>query len=533
MRFYTESFNLLSHGTGHVIALTSLPDRSCGYDPVPPTTEQTIADQITGNARMLTVTAAAPLILATLAILVARQSAMRAGALGLAVSILIAATVSTFNLHSDAIAYAVIDGLLTTATFAYVLLGGVTLYWVLRAGGALERLGKAAVGAIPDPAQRVLVLVLGVSVFFESATGFGVGIIVTVPLLIALGYPAARAALIALLGQCAVPWGALAIGTIFGAELAGLPADETAMTTVWLTLPFILLCAFATLRFAGESLTSFPNMLSAVAYSALLAVTLWASSAWISVELAGCIAGLAVTIIGLALARIRTKARTGENGLLSAALPLLVLIGTLCLTRLVPAVGAMTEPLLRIDAPAYDFSVSLIHHPGFWMLLAALSGVFCLHIPAREIRSLVPQALKQWGIASLSVAGFICFGHVMLHAGMTDRLAETVAVGTGAAYLYAVPAVGGLGGFLASNTGSNALFMTFQSTVAERLALDPVVVAAAQNAAGASITIASPGRIVLAASVSGLAGQENRLMRPALVIGIIGLLLMLPVLATR
>ena len=89
---------------------------------------------------MLTVTAAAPLILATLAILVARQSAMRAGGLGLVLSIIIAATVSDFSLQSDGIADAVIDGLLTTATVAYVLLGGVTLYWVLRAGGALERL---------------------------------------------------------------------------------------------------------------------------------------------------------------------------------------------------------------------------------------------------------------------------------------------------------------------------------------------------------------------------------------------------------
>lgn len=481
---------------------------------------------------MLTVTAAAPLILATLAILVARQSAMRAGGLGLAVSILIAATVSEFSLKSDGIAAAIIDGLLTTATVAYVLLGGVTLYWVLRAGGALERLGKAAADAIPNPAQRVLVLVLGVSVFFESATGFGVGIIVTVPLLIALGYTPARAALIALLGQCAVPWGALAIGTVLGADLSGLPADETAMTAVWLTQPFILLCAFATLRFAGESLTSISNILSAIAYSALLAATLWASSAWISVELGGCIAGLAVTIVGLVLARIRSKARTDGNGLLAAAIPLFVLMGTLCLTRLVPAVGAMTEPLLRIDAPVYEFTLSPIHHPGFWMLLAALTGIFCLRIPAAEVRLLVPQALKQWGIASLSVAGFICFGHVMLHAGMTDRLAETVAAGAGAAYLFAVPAVGGLGGFLtASNAGSNALFMTFQSTVAERLALDPVVVAAAQNAAGSNITMASPGRIVLAASVSGLAGQENQLMRPALAIAIIGLLLMLPVLA--
>jgi len=484
------------------------------------------------DGHMSTFLAAAPLILATLAILIARQSAMRAGGIGLAAAILIAIASDEFHLPLRGILSAIFDGLLTTSTVAYVLLGGVTLYWVLRTGGALERLGRAAAEAIPDPAQRVLVLVLGISVFFESATGFGVGIIVTVPLLIALGYSPVRSALIALLGQCAVPWGALAIGTVLGADLSELPVSETAIKAVGLCLPFILLCAFAALHFAGESLVRPAHAVAAIGYSTLLAALLWAGSSWVSVELAGCIAGLGVALAGLLIARIGSGARADGNGLAIAALPLFVLMGTLTLTRLAPGLERLTSNLLLIEIPSYNFSLSLVHHPGFWMLLAAATGIFCLRIPANEVRILLPNALRQWSTASLSVAGFICFGHVMLHAGMTDDLAETVATNAGAAYLYAVPAIGALGGFLtASNAGSNAIFMAFQSTVANRLALDPVLVAAAQNAAGANITLASPGRIVLAAAVSGLAGEENRLMRPALVIGIAGLLLMLPVLA--
>ena len=52
------------------------------------------------------------------------------------------------------------------------------------------------------------------------------------------------------------------------------------------------------------------------------------------------------------------------------------------------------------------------------------------------------------------------------------------------------------------------------------------VVIAAQNAAGANTTLASPGRVVLAAAVTGLAGREGTLMRPALALaagGLIGL----------
>src|SRR3546814_15127026 len=83
-----------------------------------------------------------------------------------------------------------------------------------------------ALPIFPDPGRRVLVLVLGLSVFFESITGFGIGIIVTAPLFMALGFAPLRAAFLSLLGQCAVPWGALGIGTILGSELTGVPVER-------------------------------------------------------------------------------------------------------------------------------------------------------------------------------------------------------------------------------------------------------------------------------------------------------------------
>jgi lactate permease len=74
------------------------------------------------------------------------------------------------------------------------------------------------------------------------------------------------------------------------------------------------------------------------------------------------------------------------------------------------------------------------------------------------------------------------------------------------------------------------MFAGFQEAMAARLDLPEDLVVAAQNAAGANTTLASPGRVVLAAAVTGLAGQEGRLMRPALGLaagGLIGLAAML------
>ncbi len=112
----------------------------------------------------------------------------------------------------------------------------------------------------------------------------------------------------------------------------------------------------------------------------------------------------------------------------------------------------------------------------------------------------------------------------MYAAGMTGALAGALAAAVGAFYTPVIPLIGGLGGFLtASNAGSNAMFTRFQASIAEQLALPGDVVAAAQNAAGANATLASPGRVVLAAAVTGLAGSEGALMRPALAAAAAGL----------
>ena len=114
--------------------------------------------------------------------------------------------------------------------------------WVLRAGGALEAIARMTATTAPNPGLRILLLVYGLGVFFESATGFGVGIIVTAPLFLSLGYSSLRAGLLALLGQCAVPWGALAVGTSLGAQLAGLPLTVASLYALLLSIPSILLC---------------------------------------------------------------------------------------------------------------------------------------------------------------------------------------------------------------------------------------------------------------------------------------------------
>lgn len=471
--------------------------------------------------------AAAPILISVVSILALRQSALRAGAAGLAAALLVVLLAPAYRLAPGELGRALLSGGLTTLLVSYVLFGGLLVYTVLREAGALTALAEAVAEAVPDPARRALILVLGLSVFFESATGFGIGIVVAAPLFVALGYRPRDAALLALAGQCAVTWGALAIGTTLGAELTGVPAQRLGVLAAPLSLPLILLCGGAALWLTGGAAVLRRAWAEMVCYAVLLGTTLAAASHWVGIEVAGMIGGLAVAGAGFAISRV-ARGGAGKQAFdrthVRAAAPFGILLLLLLLTRLVPPLREALSGALVLRVPELEFSLPWLYHPGFWLVLTALVSVPLLRVDRGRIAAVARGTLSPWLVATLAVAGFLCFSRIMFDSGMTLALAEAVAAATGRDYILLLPLVGGLGGFLtASNAGSNAMFAGFQEAMSARLDLPEDLVVAAQNAAGANTTLASPGRVVLAATVTGLAGREAALMRPALGLAVGGL----------
>ena len=103
-----------------------------------------------------------------------------------------------------------------------MLFGGLLLYNLLSAGGAVDGVSRFLGRLEPDRVSLAAVVVVGVAPFFESVTGFGVAVVISAPILLAAGFTPLRAAVLASWGQCAVPWGALGVGTVIGAHLAGM-----------------------------------------------------------------------------------------------------------------------------------------------------------------------------------------------------------------------------------------------------------------------------------------------------------------------
>jgi len=111
------------------------------------------------------------------------------------------------------------------------------------------------------------------------------------------------------------------------------------------------------------------------------------------------------------------------------------------------------------------------------------------------------------------MAGLIAMSEVMSAAGMTEVLALAASKAFGAGFVWISPLIGALGGFLTgSNAAANAMLIQLQVEVAKQLGMATEGIAIMQNTAAAHMTMASPSRVLLAASVCRIPSEENRLL---------------------
>ncbi len=460
-----------------------------------------------------------PVAVSCLLILVWRKSALFAAIAGVVLAGIISLLWPDFRLAASGWQVALTETAVHTLNVGYILLGGVFLYQVMRAGDGLAAIADWVKSRLTNQLHCLLAIVYGVSVFFESATGFGVGILVSAPLLMAMGYTPVNAALIALFGQCAVPWGALAIGTVIGSEMSNVSTQQLGLLAIVMGLPFIAMCGAAALKVAGlwqgQGVTTLKWL---VIYVLVLCVALLMSTVLVGTELAGCVAGVLVVCFAMVVGRLQGWATSTIAAPVSALTPFVILVVCLMLSRLITPVGDWLNGFsINTFAPVY--------HAGFWLLASAVTAFLLLPASRHQPLQIITGALVQWSKATLGVACFLLLGHLMKHSGMSIALATAVSDWSGSYYLAFAPLLGALGGFLtASNTSSNALFMDFQLQAASKAGIPHELMAAAQNAGGSNATLASPGRVIFAASMVGSTHAESDLLRRVLPVAIAGAL---------
>ena len=436
------------------------------------------------------VVAAAPFLVAAVALGGLGWPAARAGlaALGAAV----AGAVLWPGLRVSGLGEALLEGAGISARVLYVLFGGLLLYNLLSAGGAVEEVSRFLGRLEPGREALAAGVVVGAAPFFESVTGFGVAIVISAPVLLAAGFPPLRAAVLASWGQCAVPWGALGVGTVVGAELSGLGFGELSDLSALLSLPLFPVYGVSAVLLAGGWGGVRRHGAGAAALGVAAGAATLACSAYLAPELSGAAGGLAAA--GL-FAGMRWRRLRGLRVPARALAPYALLVVLIVLAG-------------RLGGGAAAGS-------GAPLLAAGGAAAVLLGLRGRQVALAAAGTLRQWLPTAGAVLSFVLAGQVFAASGAAETLASGAAA-LGGLYPAAAPVLGALGGALTgSNAASNALFMPLQVTAAGGIGLDRELIAAVQNVAGSHASLLAPQRAVLAATAVGLAGKEAEIMARA------------------
>lgn len=414
-----------------------------------------------------------------------------------------------------------------------VIFGGLFFQQVLR-GEAPDKnepaLTEPAANAVLRRRQLFAACFL-IGPFTESATGFGVGYVIALALISQLrGLKPLHLLIFGLFSQMLVPWGALAVGTVVGSHLSGLPTATLGVRSALLTVPLLAIWLALFWRFAAAA--GFPTTvrqgLDDVAWTAAAALFLIATNRLLDAEVAA--VGALGPLIALRFWRDNGTSRATWRIATRAASPYAALALVLIAGRAVPALRDVLGTRFVIQPPLPGASAwPVLLHPFVWLLLIPMAHAVAVGRP----RAIVPGLAATWRRGQRAIGAtvlFLVMAQLIAGSGVARGLADALLASVGpAAAITAVPVFAAIGGLLTgSTTGANGLFMPSQVALGTAAGLPDISwLAAVQNTAASAATMLSPIRVSMGCAWLGQPGMERSTYRTGWPLGVLPFLLLI------
>jgi lactate permease len=356
---------------------------------------------------------------------------------------------------------------------------------------------------------RLFTAVFLLGPFFETVTGFGIGVVFALSAMRRLAVPAPAAAALSLLSLVLIPWGGLGPGTQLGAALAGVDlrafgAWTSAASALWLML---LLPLFWRLSAEAELGGNARERLADATTMAATAALLVAANVYATVEVAGLIALSPPLLLRLAA----EQGGRPRPAAWRAAAPYVALAALLLATRLIPPLSSWLAAVALLrpwdDLPG----IAPLHHPATMLALVAAAV-----LAARGgWRAALGKAAARARMPVLLMLLYVVLARWLGASGAAASLAQALAEATGPDLLpYVTPLLGAAGGFFAgTNVASNSILMPIQSALAGKQGFPAAFLPALQNFVGSAFCILAPMRIATTAALAADGTEEGALYR--------------------
>ena len=521
-------------------------------------------------------------ILAVLGLMVGWSwNASRAGIVGLVLAIGLAAL--RFGAGIEAIGYAQLKALILTVDVMIIIWAALLLYSVVDRAGALVVIADSLSSLTSDTLIQVLLLAWVLASFLQGVGGFGVPVAITAPLLIGLGVPTVRAAVIPALGHSwAVTFGSLATSFVMLSNVTGIPSEDLAKRPA---IMLGILCYIV--GFMGaHALDGWRGVRRSVPYVLVVGTAMSVAQyiaavngLWTIGAISGGLAGLVVSVLWIRFSASSESQKplaaeytphpptpspitergsqvteqnpssdksTIKKGEVDRPKPsvrlawsgyIILVILALLLRGIAPVKEFLGQWAVAIDIPAtmtdrewtvereVDAGFGVPGHPGLVILYSCVAAYLLfrragLFAPGAE-RAIFKQANQRAVKSGIGVFMMVAVAATMARAGMMAILADGLSDAVpGDLYAFIAPVIGALGAFVTgSNVNSNAVFGELQMNTAELLGLSVFTILGAQTASAAVISVMSPAKVTVGCSTVG--ANEGEVMRWLLGYGVI------------
>jgi lactate permease len=452
---------------------------------------------------------------------------------------------------------AVCQGLLDALTPISIVFGAILFFVAMERSGALGLLQSWLTGISPNPVAQIMIGGFCFIFLIEAAAGFGTPAALAAPILVSLGFPVLRVAVVCLVfNTIPTAFGAAGTPVWFGFELLGLPTStllEVGKKAAFLQFAVGLVVPVLVLRMLVDWKTIRANFLFIVLaiLSCTVPMVLVASVSYEFPAIVGGVIGVTTSILlakagfGLARGNAPVAGTLFPPGVFRALLPLGLTVVILLVTR-IPALGL--RQLLTARQPALDFmlpglgefsissalvlqmrgilgtdlswSHAVLYVPSIipFVLTAALA-LFLFRRPAADWTGTLFLAGTRIVTPVLALFGALVFVNLLMVGGTdsaTMILGTSLAGATGDLWSWFAPFLGALGSFFSgSTTISNLTFGPIQESIALDTGLSLSTLLALQLSGAAMGNAICIHNIVAVCAVLGLQNKEGAILRQA------------------
>ena len=496
------------------------------------------------NLAMSALVAALPIFVLLVLIGVLRRPPWVAALSGLGTSAIIAIAVYGMptSLAVSSITFGAAFGLFP---ICWIVFWAIMLYRLALETGKFEIIKDSIGGLTSDRRLQAMLIAFALGAFIEGAAGFGTPVAVAATMLAGLGFSRFYAAGICLLANTApVAFGSIGIPVVALAGLTGLPEMELSGWVGRICAPVSLFIP-AYLMLVMGGVRGLRGVLPAAAVCGIsFAGAQFYVSNYIGPQLVDIISGL-VAIASLVLllnvwkpsdsfrlegetdAKIEIKSH-GFGPTLHAWSPYLFLVvlvliwGTAWFKPLLESVTMVIQwpglhnmiarmPPVVGEATSYGavYTLNWLSAAGTACAIATVGAAAVLGVSPGAYIRLLGSVFRQLFLSIVTITSVLGFAFLMNYSGAAATLGLAFA-STGFIFPFFSALLGWLGVFLTgSDTSSNALFAPLQVVTAERLGLDPALMASSNSAGGVMGKMISLQSIAVAGAATEMSSREQ------------------------